>query len=147
MGNQAQSPARPPQVSAEDNIINGVFDANNPAATPQRRQQVLTDIKSRVGKHKRRNAQGVVGAEITDNTIVTLIAAEQVPNQEGVLKIRSKIQPTDGNGIPEGNPYEHIFHVRFIKDGNRLKHRVEEINSNAMGGVISSWAKTIGENK
>ena len=70
-----------------------------------------------------------------------------MPNQDGVLKIRAKIQPTNSDGVPEGDPYEHLFHVRFRKDGNRLKYQVMEINSNAMGGVISSWAKTIGENK
>ena len=144
-GDPAATPA--PQVSAETKIINGVFDANNRTATSQRRQQVLTDIKLRVSQHKRRNAQGVIGAKITDNTIIELIAAQQVPNQDGVLQIRAKIQPTDGDGVPQGNPYEHLFHVRFRKDGNRLVHQVMEINSNAMGGVISSWAKTIGANK
>ena len=144
-GDPAATPA--PQVSPENKIINGVFDANNRAATQQRRQQVLASIKAQVSNHKRLNAQGVIGAKITDNTIIELIAAQQVPNQDGVLKIRAKIQPTNSDGVPEGDPYEHLFHVRFRKDGNRLKYQVMEINSNAMGGVISSWAKTIGENK
>lgn len=147
VGNQARSPARQPTF--EQRYTKRIFDTFKPVGDLQSFiPSFLNNVKANVA------AQRITGANAqqTENTVgddsdISIVASRPLENQDAFL-IKANVTKND-------QVIEHFFKLRTEGSGRGFRYFIEDIvpadisspQSNAMGGVISSFAKSVAARK
>lgn len=146
-GDPTQPAAAAP--SAEQQIVSALFDRFKPARDLQSfGPAFLRTVKAVVANQKITGSNAIqTDAIVGDNSTVTLVGSIPLKNQDALL-IHSKVTK-DNNP-----PFDHFFKLRYEIDRGKFKPYIENITpedvspqSNAMGGVISSFAKSVAARK
>jgi len=146
-GDETPAPARQPTF--EQRYTKRIFDTFKPVGDLQSFiPSFLNNVKANVA------AQRITGAnaEQTENTVgddsdISIVASQPLENQDAFL-IKAKVTKND-------QVIEHFFKLRTEGSGRGFRYFIEDIvpadisspQSNAMGGVISSFAKSVAARK
>ena len=137
------------QPTMEQRFVSNIFKLYKPSGDLKDfERKFLNNVKSIV------SGQMITGAdarqtekEVGDNSEITIEASRKIPGQNA-FAVRARVKMQDNQVI------NHFFKLRFEGTGRNFKPFVENIKpedfapqQSAMGGVISSFAKSIAARK